>query len=46
LLDERVRVVTRGGALVIVWTGGDSPVLMKGPARTVFDGEWRVPTER
>jgi len=46
LLDERVRVVTRGGALTIAWVGGDSPVLMKGPARTVFDGEWRIPTDR
>jgi diaminopimelate epimerase len=41
LLDERVRVITRGGELSIAWAGGDAPVTMKGPARTVFEGEWR-----
>ncbi|MFI4888760.1 MAG: diaminopimelate epimerase, partial [Burkholderiales bacterium] len=41
LLDERVRVKTRGGALTIRWRGDGSPVTMKGPARTVFEGEWR-----
>ena len=41
LLDEHVRVITRGGDLSIAWPGGDAPVMMKGPARAVFDGEWR-----
>ena len=41
LLDERVRVVTRGGELTIAWPGANAPVSMKGPARTVFEGEWR-----
>jgi diaminopimelate epimerase len=41
LLDARVRVHTRGGALTIEWAGNASPVMMKGPARTVFEGEWR-----
>ena len=41
LLDERVRVATRGGDLTIAWAGGRAPVTMKGPARTVFEGEWR-----
>jgi diaminopimelate epimerase len=41
LLDERVRVATRGGDLTIAWPGGDAPVTMKGPARIVFEGEWR-----
>ncbi|MDQ2917146.1 MAG: diaminopimelate epimerase [Pseudomonadota bacterium] len=41
LLDERVRVTTRGGDLTIAWAGEGSPVTMKGPARTVFEGEWR-----
>jgi len=41
LLDERVRVVTRGGELTIRWPGEGGPVIMKGPARTVFEGEWR-----
>jgi diaminopimelate epimerase len=41
LLTEIVRVCTRGGALTISWEGGVAPVMMKGPARTVFEGEWR-----
>ena len=40
-LDERVRVITRGGELTIDWPGDGRPVMMKGPARTVFEGEWR-----
>lgn len=39
LLDDTVHVATRGGALSINWAGGTSPVLMTGPAITVFDGE-------
>ena len=39
LLDSPVNVATRGGTLTIVWNGGDSPVLMTGPAITVFTGE-------
>jgi diaminopimelate epimerase len=41
LLDARVRVVTRGGDLTITWPGGAAPVTMKGPANTVFEGEWK-----
>jgi diaminopimelate epimerase len=39
LLDARVDVEARGGRLTIEWQGGDSHVLMTGPAETVFDGE-------
>jgi len=39
LLDSRVTVSTRGGDLVIVWAGVGQPVLMTGPAVTVFEGE-------
>ena len=39
LLDAEVHVATRGGLLTITWQGGDSPVLMTGPAITVFEGE-------
>lgn len=39
LLDSPVRVSTRGGDLNIVWGGADRPVLMTGPAVTVFSGE-------
>jgi diaminopimelate epimerase len=38
-LDARVDVQTRGGLLTIEWAGGDAPVLMTGPAVTVFEGE-------
>lgn len=38
LLDEQVRVTLPGGDLVIEWPGGNHPVLMSGPAVTVFDG--------
>ena len=39
LLDERVRVTTRGGDLGISWAGEGKPVMMTGPAVTVFEGE-------
>ena len=39
LLDSPVRVSTRGGDLRIAWEGGASPVIMTGPAVTVFTGE-------
>ena len=39
LLDARVRVTTRGGDLGISWAGEGSPVMMTGPAITVYDGE-------
>lgn len=39
LLDARVDVDTRGGRLTIEWRGGATPVLMTGPAETVFQGE-------
>lgn len=38
LLDARVDVQARGGLLTIEWQGGDSHVLMTGPAQTVFEG--------
>jgi diaminopimelate epimerase len=39
LLDSPVHVATRGGVLTIAWGGGAAPVLMTGPAITVFTGE-------
>ena len=39
LLDTPVKVATRGGDLSIAWAGGNAPVLLTGPAVTVFDGE-------
>ncbi len=39
LLDSPVRIATRGGDLSIAWGGPGQPVLMTGPATTVFSGE-------
>ena len=39
LLDSPVSVATRGGLLTIAWNGDGTPVLMTGPAITVFEGE-------
>ncbi len=39
LLDSPVSVATRGGVLTIAWDGDGAPVLMTGPAITVFAGE-------
>jgi len=39
LLDNVVQVATHGGGLTIGWAGGDAPVMMTGPAITVFEGE-------
>ena len=43
LLDPTVDVQTRGGLLTIRWDGGNTPVLMTGPATTVFEGEIDLP---
>ena len=42
LLASPVRVETRGGDLSIAWAGGSAPVLLTGPAVTVFDGEIEI----
>jgi diaminopimelate epimerase len=42
-LDAKVDVQTHGGVLTIEWAGGSSPVLMTGPATTVFEGEIEIP---
>ena len=39
LLDSVVQVATHGGVLSIAWEGGETPVIMTGPAITVFEGE-------
>ena len=44
LLDSPVRVETRGGWLTIAWPGSGAGVMMTGPATTVFEGEWEVPS--
>ena len=46
LLDHRVEVLTRGGPLTIEWSGLlNAPVMMTGPAMTVFESEIEVPEE-
>jgi diaminopimelate epimerase len=42
LLDGRVEVETRGGVLTIEWLGEDAPVMMTGPAATVFEGVMEI----
>lgn len=38
LLDESVQVHLPGGTLNIVWQGEGNPVMMSGPAETVYEG--------
>lgn len=42
LLDSPVHVATRGGQLTIAWSGEGTPVLMTGPALSVFEGEINI----
>lgn len=42
LVDHLVTVELRGGELSIEWRGGDQPVLMTGPAVTVFQGQIKL----
>jgi diaminopimelate epimerase len=42
VLDNEVQVVTHGGMLSIAWAGNDAPVMMTGPAITVFEGEIEI----
>jgi len=43
LLDQRVEVSLRGGRLVIEWQGEGTPVMMEGPATSVYEGQIRLP---
>lgn len=43
VLDTTVDVLTHGGVLTISWAGGVAPVLMTGPATTVFHGRIELP---
>lgn len=38
LLDSPVAVSTRGGDLSIAWDGGQSPVMLTGPAVSIYEG--------
>ena len=50
LLDRRVDVETRGGMLTVEWAGDEAgrwaPVLMTGPAVTVYEGEINLMDEK
>jgi diaminopimelate epimerase len=41
-LDETVRVDVNGGELVVSWLGPGAPVMMTGPATTVYQGRIRL----
>ena len=41
-LAERVKVVLNGGELVVSWAGIGQPVLMTGPATTVYQGRMEL----
>ncbi len=43
LVASPVRVATRGGELTIAWNGVGTPVMMTGPAITVFTGQLTLP---
>lgn len=43
LLDEEVTVHLPGGSLSIAWAGPGRPVIMTGPATTVFHGQVKIP---
>ncbi len=45
LLDAQVDVQTHGGVLTIAWAGGSAPVMMTGPATTVFHGDIEIPND-
>jgi diaminopimelate epimerase len=42
LLESPVLVNTRGGQLTIAWDGGNSAVMMTGPAEIVFEGQIEI----
>ncbi|MGO1659874.1 MAG: diaminopimelate epimerase [Marinobacter sp.] len=43
LLESPVVVELRGGRLVVEWQGEGAPVMMEGPATSVFEGQLRLP---
>jgi len=38
LLNETAQAQLRGGTLILKWQGPGTPVMMTGPAQTVFEG--------
>jgi len=44
LLDNSAKALLTGGELTIEWQGGNSSVLMTGPAETVYEGSISIET--
>lgn len=44
LLDQKVEVELPGGPLVIQWQGDGTPVIMEGPATSVYEGQIHLPS--
>jgi diaminopimelate epimerase len=42
LLDDTVVVKLPGGKLTVSWLGGEQPVIMTGPAVTVYEGQYKL----
>ena len=42
LVDSQVNLELLGGSLSIEWHGGDEPIMMTGPAETVFHGKIKL----
>ena len=42
MVDDTVAVELPGGQLLVHWPGGESPLLMTGPAQTVFTGMIKI----
>ena len=42
LLAARVKVILTGGELVVSWVGEGRPVMLTGPATTVYEGRIRL----
>jgi len=42
MLDQQVQVNLPGGSLSIEWRGEGQPVIMTGPATTVFEGQIQI----
>jgi diaminopimelate epimerase len=41
-LDDTVMVELPGGKLTVSWLGGEQPVIMTGPAVTVYEGQYKL----
>ena len=39
-IDREVAVLVPGGELRVAWPSDAAPVILSGPARFVFEGEW------